>query len=336
MDGKEYPESFSATWTRFEDGRGLATSGPSHIPRTHIPPKPAKASKAARHPVSFQESPTVSATRTRFHGNLAVEEIHCAHPVDAGVIPWTKRVMATSPGKYGKYRAPITTRAVRTNTAIHDFPFMSMLFSREAESNPPFAPVHIILNNLQQVKYTEEAKSPIRALRWLIRMNELNRIAVQIAAVLIFSASLAFISNAARDNRLPLVMPFPPSYQCPSSDKPGLPVDLHHALEFFGKPGTVFVDARKRAAFQQGHIEGARHVPYSFVEPVSQETLDGLRGYTSVIVYCNREDSEAGKLLAGELAQAGIKGVVYLEKGFAGWVKAGGRYTGKAPEGYDQ
>ena len=113
-------------------------------------------------------------------------------------------------------------------------------------------------------------------------------------------------------------------------------MDIRAALNLFGKPGTAFVDARKGKAFQQGHIEGARHIPYSFVEPVPKETLESLRGYSSIIVYCNREDSEAGELMAGELAQAGIKGVVYLEKGFAGWVKAGGRYTGKAPEGYDE
>jgi rhodanese-related sulfurtransferase len=167
-------------------------------------------------------------------------------------------------------------------------------------------------------------------------MKELTKIATQVAALLVLSASLAFITNAVRDDRLPLVMPFPPTYQCPSSEKPGLPMDIHAALNLLGKPGIVFVDARKREAFQEGHIEGARHIPYSFVEPLSKETLDTLRDYKSVIVYCNREDSEASKLMAGELDQAAIKGVAYLEKGFAGWVKAGGRYTGKAPEGYDE
>jgi rhodanese-related sulfurtransferase len=167
-------------------------------------------------------------------------------------------------------------------------------------------------------------------------MKELTKIAIQIAALLVFSASVALITNATRDDRLPLVMPFPPAYQCPSSEKPGAPITVPEALAFFGKLGTAFVDARKRDAFQQGHIEGARHIPYSFVEPLSKETLDALREYKSVIVYCNREDSEASKLMAGELSQAGIKGVVYLEKGFAGWVKAGGRHTGKAPESYDE
>jgi len=211
-----------------------------------------------------------------------------------------------------------------------------MLFSWEAESNPPFVQVHIILNNLRQVKYTKEPKTPGRAPRLLIRMNALNRIAAQIAAVLLFSAGVAFVTNAMRDDRLPLVMPFPPTHQCPSSEKPGSPMDLQTALHLYGKAGTVFVDARKRDAFQHGHIEKALHIPYSFVEPLSKESLDGLKGYTSIIVYCNSEASEASMLMAGEIAQAGINGVVYLEKGFAGWVKAGGRSTGNAPEGYDK
>ncbi|MBP1737925.1 MAG: hypothetical protein H6Q48_218 [Deltaproteobacteria bacterium] len=200
----------------------------------------------------------------------------------------------------------------------------------------PFVPSHIILNNPKQLKYTKRPKAPRRALRLLIRMNEFNRIAAQIVAVLLFSVSLAFITNAVRADRFPLIMPFPPTYQCPSSEKPGLPMDLQTALNLYGNAGTVFIDSRKGDAFQKGHIEGARHIPYSFVEPLSKETLDSLRRSKSIIVYCNREDSEASQLLAGELAQAGINGVAYLEKGFTGWVKAGGRYTGKAPEAYDE
>lgn len=167
-------------------------------------------------------------------------------------------------------------------------------------------------------------------------MSELKKIVAQIALVLILSAGVAFFTNAARDDRLPWVMPFPPTYQCPSSEKPGLPMDLQTALSLYGKAGTVFVDARKSDAFQAGHIQGARHIPYSFVEPMSKQILDSLRDFKSIIVYCNTKDSEASKLLAGEFAQAGISGVAYLEKGLAGWVKAGGPYTGKAPEAYDE
>jgi rhodanese-related sulfurtransferase len=167
-------------------------------------------------------------------------------------------------------------------------------------------------------------------------MNQPTKIITQVFAVLVFSGIVAFVTNAARDDRLPLVMPFPPSYQCPSYEKPGLPVALRMALNLYGRPGTVFIDARKGGPFEQGHIEGAISIPYSFVEPISKESLDGLRGFISIVVYCNRKDSETSKLMAGEIAQTGFKGVVYLEQGFLGWVKAGGRYTGKPPEGYEE
>jgi len=167
-------------------------------------------------------------------------------------------------------------------------------------------------------------------------MSELKKIVAQIALVLILSAGVAFFTNAARDDRLPWVMPFPPTFQCPSSELSGLPMDLQTALRLYGKAGTVFVDARKNDAFQTGHIQGARHIPYSFVRPVSKEALESLGDFKSVIVYCNTKDLEASKLLAGELAQAGISRVTYLEEGLAGWVKAGGRYTGKAPQTYDE
>jgi rhodanese-related sulfurtransferase len=196
------------------------------------------------------------------------------------------------------------------------------------------------LNNPLQVKYSKEpgnlGRPPRPSPGSLIRMNESTKIATQIGALLILSASVAFISNAARENRLPLVMPFPPAYQCASLEKPGVPIDPYMALKLYGKPGTVFIDARKEGAFRQGHIEGARTIPYSFVEPLSKEIVDGLKDYTRVIVYDSGKDSEASSLMAGELAQAGVKGAVYLEKGFMGWVKAGGLYTGKTPEGYDE
>ncbi len=91
--------------------------------------KLARASKAARHPASHQETPTVTASRTRFQGDLAVDEINCAHPVDAGAIDCTNRVIATSPGKYAEYLAPIVRTTASANSAIHAFSLRTMIFS---------------------------------------------------------------------------------------------------------------------------------------------------------------------------------------------------------------
>lgn len=108
------------------------------------------------------------------------------------------------------------------------------------------------------------------------------------------------------------------------------------ALEQYGLPGVMFVDARSEEAFDKGHIKGAMNVPYSFLEAVPREAVERLRRYKMVIVYCNTENIERSKLMAGELSEAGLKDTSYLDSGLLGWIKAGGPYTGQKPVGHEQ
>jgi rhodanese-related sulfurtransferase len=160
---------------------------------------------------------------------------------------------------------------------------------------------------------------------------------MQALIVLMFSVGLAFAVNALRSQGLALVVPFPPEYQCPSLSSAGHPLKVAQALKSNspGKEDAVFVDARPRELFEIGHIEGAIDIPYSFIEPTPKEIIHRLKRFRTVIIYCNSKDSEKSKLMAGELSQAGVEGVFYLEGGFLEWVKEGGKYTGQKPEQYE-
>jgi rhodanese-related sulfurtransferase len=103
----------------------------------------------------------------------------------------------------------------------------------------------------------------------------------------------------------------------------------------FGRSEVAFVDARPSPAFERSHIEHARNLPYSFIDPIGEEAIRELKRYKAVIVYCNRKDAQVSAIMAGELSQEGVPGVTYLEGGFLEWVKAGGRYVGERPERYD-
>ena len=94
------------------------------------------------------------------------------------------------------------------------------------------------------------------------------------------------------------------------------------------------MDARKRAAFDAGHIPGAFSIPYSFIEPVPDDAVARLRPYDTVIVYDNTVDSERSRRMAGELTLSGVDGATYLEGGVQAWVAAGGPYEGEPPTGY--
>src|SRR4030042_5799186 len=127
MEGNEYPESCFATLTSSGEGRGRAIAGPRNFPNTHIPPKLARESKAARHPARLQERATVITSKTKLQGNPAVDEIHWAQLIGLGARDCTSRVTTMSPGKCGQNPAAKvidTAQASRINKAF-SFSFMA-------------------------------------------------------------------------------------------------------------------------------------------------------------------------------------------------------------------
>ncbi|RJR32207.1 MAG: rhodanese-like domain-containing protein [Desulfobacteraceae bacterium] len=162
--------------------------------------------------------------------------------------------------------------------------------------------------------------------------RNLQRITFQTLALLLISAGMALFFNEIRENRLPLLMPFPPEYRCSSPAGTASPIQISSALALLGRGGTIFVDARSREEFAMGHIENAVHMPYLFVEAVPEASVAFLQKHEKIIVYCNTRDAVVSSLMAGEISHAGVKNVAYLEGGFLEWVKAGGGYTGRRPE----
>ena len=166
-------------------------------------------------------------------------------------------------------------------------------------------------------------------------MSDSIKITAQALCVIIVSTALSFAVNALRPQPLSLVMHFPPEYRCSALPQSGLPVRVNLALSMFGRGDVAFVDARPSIAFKKGHIEHARNIPYSFIDPIREEDIRELKSYRTVIVYCNSRDAQVSMVMAGELSQEGVAGVAYLEGGFLEWVKAGGKYNGERPDQYD-
>jgi rhodanese-related sulfurtransferase len=100
-----------------------------------------------------------------------------------------------------------------------------------------------------------------------------------------------------------------------------IPLDKAWSLYQTGK--ALFLDARDRATFDEGHIKGALHSPPGETESYREEirvlALSGL----VIIAYCDGVDCPLSTELARSLQQAGIPSVRVLVDGWSRWSRAG-------------
>jgi len=109
---------------------------------------------------------------------------------------------------------------------------------------------------------------------------------------------------------------------------------LREALTACAGCTAAFVDARGTAAFAQGHIAGAIHLPRGDVDELRQ-AIERLRTFATIVVY----DDEAGCQLAQPvvdlLVGAGFTDVRLLEGTWSDWQAAQGPAQAGACEACD-
>jgi rhodanese-related sulfurtransferase len=140
----------------------------------------------------------------------------------------------------------------------------------------------------------------------------------------VFAGLVGFVFNLARPQGLELVAaePYEIYVPCPITTKEAVPARLNELCEDLSC--LFVVDARPEAEYQEAHIPGAVSIPYDPIRPLDDEKMSGLRQVkgAGILVYGDREIN-SGKLLADELASAGLRGVRFLEGGFPAWLEAG-------------
>jgi len=149
----------------------------------------------------------------------------------------------------------------------------------------------------------------------------------------VFAGLVGFVFNLARPQGLELVAdePYEIYVPCPIATKEAVPARLDELCEDLSC--LFVVDARPEAEYQKAHIPGAVSIPYDPIRALDAEQLSRLRQVkgAGILVYGDRE-IDSGKLLADELASAGLRGVRYLQGGFFAWLEAGrGTQGGSKP-----
>src|SRR5574341_1126986 len=151
-----------------------------------------------------------------------------------------------------------------------------------------------------------------------------DRVLRQALWIVFLAIVVALIYNLLRPNGIalmgawaPQVLPSevvaPPSYE---SGKDVPVINLSEAMSAFNSGQAIFLDARKQADFEAGHIKGALRC---FLEEFDAEyplVKDKLPKEALIITYCGGDECELSLFLARNLK---IEGYTNLKIFFGGW-----------------
>jgi rhodanese-related sulfurtransferase len=160
-------------------------------------------------------------------------------------------------------------------------------------------------------------------------------IVVRAACLLGVGTGLGFVVNAARTDGVALSSFTAPS-ACPAAPSPAVasagvsgtapavevlaPVA---AADLCHDPRAVVVDVRSPAAFAEGHVAGALHLPCAAPGGAAQAAVELLAGRSTLIVY-GRDTDEALPVAEELRRRAGRSNlrIVVIEGGFSRWSAA--------------
>ncbi len=102
----------------------------------------------------------------------------------------------------------------------------------------------------------------------------------------------------------------------------GMQLSLEEAGELFNKKQAVFIDARDKHYYRDGHIAGAYHVPYKATRKDKIERMLRFPKDKNIVIYCTDADCTLAERLAGELKFLGYRHIAVFSGGWEAWQQA--------------
>lgn len=141
----------------------------------------------------------------------------------------------------------------------------------------------------------------------------------QIIFVILLSAAIGFSVNMIRSGDISVIGDWSTESRLTDVDGTSLEISITEAKEVFNKKQAVFLDARDKALFDQGHIKGAKNLPWHAVDDYFTDSVGGMANNTLIITYCDGETCELSHELALFLEEMGFSNVKILVNGWTMW-----------------
>lgn len=144
------------------------------------------------------------------------------------------------------------------------------------------------------------------------------------------SDSALFINDSTKNNRIPhsnsVTDTTPPSKNSTVKQEAvqtgPKTITLKQAYRLFKNRSAIFIDARDKWEFSDGHIKGALNIAqYSFDK--NNTVLKKIGKNKTMVVYCSESDCDMSEKLAGQLFEIGYTRVYIFKEGYEGWVSSG-------------
>jgi len=141
----------------------------------------------------------------------------------------------------------------------------------------------------------------------------------QMGGILLLGSLLGLSVNLLRSGTLPLIQNWSPEAQLSLDNGDSFAISLDEAEALYCSLAAVFLDARSRELYDEGHIQGALSLPWDEYEKHYSSIMEGFPLATPVIVYCDGVSCGLSKELALALLDKGYANVRVLVNGWTLW-----------------
>jgi rhodanese-related sulfurtransferase len=139
--------------------------------------------------------------------------------------------------------------------------------------------------------------------------------------IFLFATTLAFLTNFFRSDGLPLLRP--KLLSLPSEENHGNGISFQAFREKFEQPGVIILDARSPDDFAEGHIPGAKNLPYYEFSEKASVVLKDIPRNREIITYCEGLECSNAEDLAFLLKENGYAQAKVFEGGWEEWRENG-------------
>ena len=150
------------------------------------------------------------------------------------------------------------------------------------------------------------------------RFNIIKHTAFQALVIIFLAIIISLIVNSIRPDGLRILH----NQNKNRADDTGIPkINVNEVIQKSDNPNVLLIDARPKAEYLSGHIEGAKNLPYNEFDDRIENFITTVEPQTQLIVYCSGPHCSQATQVGELLMEMGYETILYFPGGMEEWVE---------------